>query len=36
LIEGSSQNVKVTYPEDLAPLRIMSDAARSTQNHASG
>ena len=36
LLEGSSQNVKVTYPEDLAPLRIMSDAARYTQNHASG
>jgi 2-C-methyl-D-erythritol 4-phosphate cytidylyltransferase len=24
LLEGSSQNVKVTYPEDLAPLRMMS------------
>lgn len=24
LIEGSAQNVKVTYPEDLAPLRLMS------------
>lgn len=24
LIEGSPQNVKVTYPEDLAPLRMMS------------
>ncbi|HYP15625.1 MAG TPA: IspD/TarI family cytidylyltransferase [Opitutus sp.] len=24
LIEGSAQNVKVTYPEDLAPLRMMS------------
>jgi 2-C-methyl-D-erythritol 4-phosphate cytidylyltransferase len=36
LIEGSSQNVKVTYPEDLAPLRMMSDVARRTQNHASG
>lgn len=24
LIEGSPQNIKVTYPEDLAPLRVMS------------
>lgn len=24
LIEGSPQNIKVTYPEDLAPLRMMS------------
>ena len=36
LIEGSSQNVKVTYPEDLAPLRLMSNAPPSTQSHASG
>ncbi|HTO04462.1 MAG TPA: 2-C-methyl-D-erythritol 4-phosphate cytidylyltransferase [Opitutus sp.] len=36
LIAGSSQNVKVTYPEDLAPLRMMSDVARSAQSHASG
>lgn len=27
LIEGSPQNVKVTYPEDLAPLRVYSSAA---------
>ncbi|ACB77431.1 IspD/TarI family cytidylyltransferase [Opitutus terrae] len=26
LIEGSPQNVKVTYPEDLAPLRMLSAA----------
>lgn len=33
LVEGSAQNVKVTYPEDLAPLRMMSQtiAARSRQ-----
>jgi 2-C-methyl-D-erythritol 4-phosphate cytidylyltransferase len=36
LLEGSSQNVKVTYPEDLAPLRMMSDVAKPRQNHASG
>jgi 2-C-methyl-D-erythritol 4-phosphate cytidylyltransferase len=36
LIEGSSQNVKVTYPEDLAPLRMMSDVSGSRQTHASG
>jgi 2-C-methyl-D-erythritol 4-phosphate cytidylyltransferase len=36
LIEGSSQNIKVTYPEDLAPLRMMSEVARRTQSHASG
>jgi 2-C-methyl-D-erythritol 4-phosphate cytidylyltransferase len=36
LIEGSSQNVKVTYPEDLAPLRLMSAAAVAGRTHASG
>jgi 2-C-methyl-D-erythritol 4-phosphate cytidylyltransferase len=36
LLEGSSQNVKVTYPEDLAPLRMMSAVAESSQSHASG
>jgi 2-C-methyl-D-erythritol 4-phosphate cytidylyltransferase len=36
LIEGSSQNVKVTYPEDLAPLRMMSDVTQPRQTHASG
>ncbi len=35
LIEGSPQNIKVTYPEDLAPLRMMSSAPRA-QRHASG
>lgn len=30
LIEGSTENVKVTYPEDLAPLRMMSQP-RGTQ-----
>ena len=36
LLEGSSQNVKVTYPEDLAPLRMMSADRRADQNSASG
>ena len=36
LIEGSSQNVKVTYPEDLAPLRMMSPGIATKQTHASG
>lgn len=36
LLEGFSQNVKVTYPEDLAPLRMMSAAPRFHQNSASG
>ncbi len=36
LLEGSSQNVKVTYPEDLAPLRMMNPVTTSAQNHASG
>jgi 2-C-methyl-D-erythritol 4-phosphate cytidylyltransferase len=36
LIEGSSQNVKVTYPEDLAPLRMMSATTPSKRSHASG
>jgi len=36
LIEGSSQNVKVTYPEDLTPLRMMADVAISRKTHASG
>jgi len=35
LLEGSAQNVKVTYPEDLAPLRMMS-AVPSQQSSASG
>lgn len=34
LLEGSSQNVKVTYPEDLAPLRMMSRGTPAKQNHA--
>jgi 2-C-methyl-D-erythritol 4-phosphate cytidylyltransferase len=25
-IEGSTENVKVTYPEDHAPLRMMSQS----------
>lgn len=36
LIEGSSQNVKVTYPEDLAPLRMMTGVSGSQITHASG
>jgi 2-C-methyl-D-erythritol 4-phosphate cytidylyltransferase len=36
LLEGSSENVKVTYPEDLAPLRMMKPPAASSQSHASG
>lgn len=37
LIEGSPQNVKVTYPEDLAPLRMMSaDPGRAGAHRASG
>ena len=36
LIEGSPQNVKVTYPEDLAPLRMMNASPASQQSHASG
>jgi 2-C-methyl-D-erythritol 4-phosphate cytidylyltransferase len=36
LLEGSSENVKVTYPEDLAPLRMMKTPAHSNQSHASG
>jgi len=36
LVEGSPQNVKVTYPEDLAPLRLMSDVTHPRQTHASG
>jgi 2-C-methyl-D-erythritol 4-phosphate cytidylyltransferase len=35
LIEGSSQNVKVTYPEDLAPLRVYA-ADRAPKHQASG
>jgi len=36
LLEGSSQNVKVTYPEDLAPLRMMNPAPSTDRTHASG
>lgn len=36
LIEGSAQNVKVTYPEDLAPLRMMSQAITSNDRRANG
>jgi len=35
LIEGSPQNIKVTYPEDLAPLRTYS-VAPPPARHASG
>jgi 2-C-methyl-D-erythritol 4-phosphate cytidylyltransferase len=35
LIEGSPQNIKVTYPEDLAPLRIYS-APAPDRHQASG
>jgi 2-C-methyl-D-erythritol 4-phosphate cytidylyltransferase len=35
LIEGSPQNIKVTYPEDLAPLRIYSSPTPAHQQ-ASG
>ena len=34
LIEGSSQNVKVTYPEDLAPLRMMTPPASPAQSQS--
>lgn len=36
LIEGSAQNVKVTYPEDLAPLREMSRALAASDRQANG
>lgn len=36
LIEGSAQNVKVTYPEDLAPLRMAAAAVVPAHRRASG
>jgi len=36
LLEGSAQNIKVTFPEDLAPLRMMSRAGGADVHHASG
>ena len=36
LIEGSPENIKVTYPEDLAPLRTYSTARSAATRHASG
>jgi len=36
LVEGSPQNVKVTYPEDLAPLRMMSQAIAAKDRQVNG